>query len=175
MRKTNPLFTPHKLNYVLGQRPQVDCILCGIAENDERVENLTVYRTESFVVSLNLYPYTPGHLLIFPTMHRTDIRELSPQEASELHQLQVAALSVLDSLYHPRGYNIGYNIGQPAGASLEHLHLHIVPRFGNEVGFLDVLAGSRIIVEDPVQTRKRVIKAFSDYFDHSVDSTKLRS
>ncbi len=156
-----PLFVPDKLDYVQGRRPQVECILCAIAAKDENVANLSVYRNDIYIISLNLYPYNPGHLLIFPIAHLTDVREISPIEGQELHTLQQVTLTVLDQLYQPKGFNIGYNIGHPAGASIDHLHLHVVPRFSNETGFLDILSGSRIIVEDPLITRERISRAFT--------------
>ncbi len=155
------LFTPQKLSYAKGNRPAVDCILCAVAQENSQVTNLAVYRAGDFVISLNLYPYNPGHLLIFPTFHCLDIRELSPVQEQELHRLQRASLDILDKLYSPRGYNIGYNIGLPAGASIAHLHLHIVPRFGNETGFMDVISGTRVIVEDPATAREKIAQAFS--------------
>ncbi|OQY30340.1 MAG: hypothetical protein B6244_00330 [Candidatus Cloacimonetes bacterium 4572_55] len=161
MTRSNPLFTPHKLNYAMGNRPDVDCILCAIGAGDKRVKNLSVFHNDRFIVSLNLYPYNPGHLLIFPIAHYVDIRELSSEEEKWLQRMQRLSLTVLDELYQPRGYNIGYNIGRTAGASIQHLHLHIVPRFGNEIGFLDVVSGTRVIVEDPGQTREQMKNTFA--------------
>ncbi|MEW5768044.1 MAG: HIT domain-containing protein [bacterium] len=158
----NNLFVPSKLEYVRGQRPKVACILCAVADNDERVERLVVYREAGFIVSLNLYPYSPGHLMIFPERHVLDIRELNDEEGTRLHQLTKLSLDILERIYQPYGFNLGYNIGRPSGASLEHLHLHIVPRYGNEVGFLDVINGARVIVEDPLKTREKLKDAFQN-------------
>ncbi len=99
-------------------------------------------------------------MLLFPIRHVVDVRELKKVESSELHTLQVLCLDVLDSLYQPAGYNIGFNINRPAGASLEHLHLHIVPRYPNEAGFLDILSETRTIVESPRQTLAKLRRHF---------------
>ncbi|MDI6792662.1 MAG: HIT domain-containing protein [bacterium] len=138
------------------------CILCAVANNDERVERLVVYKEAGFIVSLNLHPYSPGHLIIFPERHVLDIREISDEEGLKLHQLSQLSLDVLGEIYQPHGFNLGYNIGRPSGASLEHLHFHIVPRYGNEIGFLDVINGARVIVEDPVKTREKLKEAFGN-------------
>ncbi len=112
-------------------------------------------------ISVNLYPFNPGHLMVFPTEHKTDIRQLSNAEFHELDHLQRLTLDILDELYQPHGYNVGYNLGSAGGASIDHLHLHIVPRYHNEPGIIDVLSGSRVLVEDPLITRDRVRAAFS--------------
>ena len=67
------LFVPNKMGYVRGKdKPDVDCILCAIVEENDKVVRLEVYRTDLFVVALNLYPYSPGHLMIFPKRHVTE-------------------------------------------------------------------------------------------------------
>ena len=158
----NNLFVPNKLAYIKGKaRPNVDCILCAIVERNDQVERLEVYQSALFTVSLNLYPYTPGHLLVFPKRHIVDVRELTPAEVLELHTVQALCLNILDTVYQPRGYNVGYNIGDASGASIQHLHLHIVPRYPRELGFIDIIGEARIIVEDPKVTQQRLIQAFT--------------
>lgn len=154
------LYVPSKMAYVKGKRPDVDCIFCAIAEMDKKVEKLEVCRTKRWVASVNLHPYNVGHLLLFPIRHTVDVRDLTKAEITELHSLQSLSLDVLDAVYAPVGYNIGFNIGRSAGASIEHLHLHIVPRFPNEAGFMDILSETRTIVEDPKQTIARLRKMF---------------
>ncbi len=159
------LFVPSKMEYANDiNRPNVECILCSIIkqEKDNAVVNLEVYRSSLFVISLNLYPYNPGHLLIFPIRHITDLRQLINEEILELNNLTNLSLNVLDVLYSPGGYNIGYNIGHCSGASIEHLHLHIVPRYEKEIGFVDIVAGAKIMVEDPQITLSRVSEQFKN-------------
>ena len=69
-------------------------------------------------------------------------------------------MNVLDSLYHPHGFNIGYNLGPFGGASIEHLHLHLVPRFKNEIGFMDIIAGARTFVGEPNEMVEKIRRAF---------------
>lgn len=132
----------------------MDCILCAVCHKDRKVTKLEVHRTKHWVVSANLHPYTAGHMLLFPCRHIADVRQLLENEVSEMIAVQKLCLDVLDAAYKPAGYNIGFNIGRPAGASIEHLHLHIVPRYPNEAGFLDILSETRSIVESPKQTVK---------------------
>ncbi len=156
------LFIPNKLEYVRGdKRPDVECILCAIVEKDDRVVRLEVYRSDLFVIALNLYPYAPGHLMIFPKRHITDPRMLAHDEVVELHKMQNLSIDVLEKVYSPQGFNVGYNIGEAGGASISHLHLHVVPRYKREIGFIDIIGGVKIIVEDPNVSLSRVKDGFS--------------
>ncbi len=169
------LFVPNKMPYAKGKnRPDVDCILCGIVEKNEKVECLEVHRTDLFVISLNLYPYSPGHLLIFPKRHIIDVRELSSEEVLHLHNLQCLSFEVLTHAYQPRGFNIGYNMGEASGASIPHLHLHVVPRYPRELGFMDVIGGTRIIIEDPNVTQEKLYGIFQEFTQTTDGNTKFQ-
>ncbi|MBI4831833.1 MAG: HIT domain-containing protein [Candidatus Lindowbacteria bacterium] len=138
----------------------MECILCAVCHKDRKVTKLEVHRAKYWVASANLHPYTAGHILLFPCRHVADVRHLLRKELVELSALQNLCLDVLDAAYKPAGYNIGFNIGRPAGASIEHLHLHIVPRYPNEAGFLDILSETRSIVESPKQTVEKLKSCF---------------
>ncbi len=164
------LFVPNKMSYARGKnRPDVACILCAIVEGDEKVERLEVHRTQLFTISLNLYPYSPGHLVIFPNRHVLDIRELNGTEVKQLHELQCLSVEVLGDVYQPRGYNVGYNMGEASGASISHLHLHIVPRYPRELGFIDVISGARIIIEEPNATQEKLKQVFQKFTEATQD------
>jgi ATP adenylyltransferase len=154
------LFNFNKLGYIRGAKRPDGCILCLVASGSPEVERLVVSETGLFVVSLNLYPYNPGHLLVFPRRHVVDVRGLEEAERSELDRLTRSCLDVLDSEMRPAGYNVGYNIGLAAGASIEHLHLHVIPRYPNEIGMAELLSGSRVLVQDPRVTQARLAAAF---------------
>jgi ATP adenylyltransferase len=160
MENMDRLFVPSKLKYVKGDRPNVACILCAVANKDPQVSSLDVFRTENFIVSANLFPYNPGHLMIFPIKHIETIESISNEEALELHNLQIKSLKILRRTYNTQSFNVGYNIGISSGASIDHLHLHIVPRYPREVGFIDVIGGTRILVEDPNDTVKNLREEF---------------
>lgn len=165
------LFVPNKMPYAKGKnRSNVDCILCAIVEKDEKVERLEVHRTKLFTISLNLYPYSPGHLLIFPNRHIFDARELRSDEVLHFHELQCLSFEVLLHAYQPRGFNVGYNMGESSGASIPHLHLHVVPRYPRELGFMDIIGGARIIIEDPNATQEKLLKIFQELSTGTEDS-----
>lgn len=159
----NYFFNFNKLSYIKGEKT-TGCILCKIVNCEKDIEDLTIYRNKMFLVSLNLYPYNPGHLLIFPLRHVEDIRELSMEENRMLCQMQGHFLNILDISHNPAGYNMGYNMGLVAGGSIKHLHLHIIPRYPNEIGIADLIAGKRVLVEDPGETKKNLLRITDDYF-----------
>ncbi len=148
-------FNFDKIAYLRGKRPD-GCILCLVRDGSEEVERLIAAETANFVVSVNLYPYNPGHLILFPKRHVRDIRELTAEERRELDALVDRCLGALDKSHAPGGYNIGYNMGLVAGASIDHLHLHIIPRYPREIGIAELIAGARVLVEDPRETLARL-------------------
>ncbi|MFQ3548035.1 MAG: HIT domain-containing protein [Termitinemataceae bacterium] len=144
-----------------GKRPE-GCILCLVTAGSDEVMNLTVYKAQDVTVCLNLYPYNPGHLLVYPNRHVKDIRELTLAEILSINSILRLALTVLDREYQPSGYNIGCNMGLNAGASIEHLHYHIIPRYPREVGIAELLAGKRVLVEHPQDSLHRLQTAFME-------------
>lgn len=158
----NYLFNTEKIKYVKGDKPDVKCILCAIRDNNPLVKNLTVHETENIIIAVNLFPFNPGHLMIFPRRHVSLINEITEDEALEMHSMLVKTIGILDEEFSPSGYNVGYNLGEGSGASITHIHQHVVPRYSNEVGFLDVLSGARVIVSDPVEIMNRLKARFSN-------------
>jgi ATP adenylyltransferase len=132
------------------------CIICGILAGEPGVVDLTVYRDDLAAVSLNLYPYNPGHLLVFPVRHTEDLRGLTREETLRMHDVTRYFFDILDGVYQPSGYNIGFNMGRTAGASIPHLHQHLIPRYATEIGIADLVAGKRVLVEDPRQSLEKL-------------------
>ena len=134
------------------------CTLCRVAaEPRERDEAVFVLdrATHNFVV-LNIYPYTTGHLMIVPYAHVARLGELPAEVRDEMLSLAARAESVLHERYRPDGINMGLNLGRCAGAGIvEHLHLHVVPRWWGDTSFMTVTAGTRVMPEDlPESWRK---------------------
>ena len=151
-------FNFDKIGYLKGSRPE-GCILCRIAEDDPDVVKLVILESELSIATLNLYPYNPGHLLVFPRQHLTDVRSLSPEGRKDLDDMRDRCLDALDQAMKPHGYNIGFNQGLAAGGSIEHLHLHIIPRYKNELGIADLIGGKKVLVQNPLDTQKLLREA----------------
>ena len=143
------------MEYLTEKKPD-GCILCLISTDSTEVKKLKVWENSLFVVSVNLYPYNPGHLIIFPKRHITDIREFTPEEERQMETITKYFLNILDKTHNPSAYNLGYNMGPVAGASINHLHRHLIPRYPREIGIADLIAGKKVLVEDPVVTCGRI-------------------
>ncbi|MBB6479105.1 HIT family protein [Spirochaeta isovalerica] len=150
------------MKYFREKKPD-GCILCLIYEGSKEVEDLTVYRSGLVSVTVNLYPYNPGHLLVFPNRHIQDVREMSEQEEREMSRVTKLTLDVLDDLFSPTAYNIGFNMGLEAGGSIDHLHQHIIPRYPREIGIAELIGGKKILVESPYDTAVKLTEAFNSF------------
>lgn len=159
----NSIFKHHlvargKLQYAKGHRPNVPCILCAVRDDNPEVSAFKIYQDPIFFVSLNLYPYNPGHLMIIPCKHVQKLDDLSDQDRNRFFELVVQCQKMLQELFSPTGFNVGYNQGQFSGASIDHFHIHVVPRYKSELGFIDIIGQTRVVVE-PVQAVVEKIKA----------------
>ncbi|MHA1147300.1 MAG: HIT family protein [Promethearchaeota archaeon] len=145
-----------KLEYVQGKdRPNVDCILCAVRDNDKRVKSLKFYEDDLIFVCLNLFPYNPAHSLIVVNRHIETFLELTKAEIERIFRAIQGLQMMLEDLYSPHGYNIGFNLGS-GGASIPHLHCHLVPRYGSELGFIDIIGETRVVVEDLTSVMKKM-------------------
>ena len=152
-----------KLEYVQGkERPDVDCILCAIRDGDKRVINLKYYEDNLIFIILNLYPYNPGHSMIVPNRHILKFTELTKDEIQHIFRAVQGLQNLLDDIYNPRGYNIGFNQGI-AGASIPHLHCHLVPRYGTELGFIDIVGETRVVPEGLDSVKRKIEKNINKF------------
>jgi ATP adenylyltransferase len=139
---------PEKAKYSKGlDRPKVDCLLCAMARGDKSVETRVIFQDENGMVVLNRYPYNPGHLMVFPKKHVEKLSDLNEKAFVALFNLVKKSSKLIEKTYSPQGMNIGINQGRSSGASVMHLHVHLVPRYENETGFMEVLAGTRVVHE----------------------------
>ena len=110
---------------------------------------------------LNKYPYSSGHLMTAPIRHAGVFGELTDAEALGVHRLAAAALDALGRIYGPDGFNLGWNLGRPAGAGIaDHVHLHVVPRWSGDTNFMPVLADVKVLPEHLLETRDRLREAW---------------
>ncbi|MDA8123972.1 MAG: HIT domain-containing protein [Deltaproteobacteria bacterium] len=143
------IFAPWRSDYIRSEKV-AGCVLC---RDSQRTEELVVSEGARCFVMMNLYPYTSGHLMIVPHRHLGSVTELAPEERSEIFQLLDLSVRVLTESMHPEGFNIGMNLGKTAGAGIaDHLHLHVVPRWGGDTNFISVIGGVRVIPEDVAGT-----------------------
>jgi ATP adenylyltransferase len=151
------LFTPWRLAYVTAASIMTpECIFCdALAHIDE--EPLVVYKGRQAFVILNKFPYNNGHVMVVPHRHAGRLAELDAVELAEMMALSQAVERALTDLYRPHGFNMGLNIGKPAGAGiLDHLHLHIVPRWNGDTSFMTVFGETRVLPEELSATALRI-------------------
>jgi ATP adenylyltransferase len=143
------LWSPWRSQYV-SQAPASDggCIFCRFAQEEDDAANLVAYRGQRAYVVLNRFPYNSGHLMIVPYQHTSEFGALPPETLTELMGLMGLCLEALQSAFAPDGYNAGMNLGSIAGAGIaDHLHLHVVPRWGGDTNFMPVLADVKVMPE----------------------------
>ncbi len=146
-----PLWAPWRLEYVQQADETPGCVFC------DPEDELVVHRGRHAFVLLNRYPYTSGHVMVAPFRHLSDLGELSDEEALEIHRLASTAVGALSQAYRPQGYNLGWNLGRVAGAGIvDHIHLHVVPRWAGDTNFMPVLADVKVIPEALVETAARL-------------------
>ena len=152
------LWTPWRRAFVEGaDNRSAECFLCAIvAEHDDR-KNLVPFRGERVFVLLNLYPYNSGHLMVAPYAHTGDLANLDVAIANELMQVTQRSIDVLQRAYRPDAFNLGMNLGTPAGAGVpDHLHVHVVPRWTGDTNFMPVLGETKVLPESLEQTYERL-------------------
>ncbi len=160
MAVTKQLWAPWRLEYIKQAGEQPGCIFCDAAAGDDE-ERLVVHRGELAFVLLNKFPYSSGHLMVAPYRHVGELAGLTDKEALEVHRLAVQGVSALRDVYGPEGHNLGWNLGRVAGAGVvDHIHLHVVPRWAGDTNFMPVLADVKVLPEHLLETRLRLVEAW---------------
>lgn len=145
------------MEYINNHGKVEGCVFCTALEGSDDLESLIIARGQRAFVILNLYPYTSGHLMVVPNSHQSSLDALDTATRSEIMELTNRAMQVLQAIYHPQGFNLGMNIGAVAGAGItEHVHMHIVPRWGGDTNFMSAVAGTRVLPESLEDTYLRV-------------------
>jgi ATP adenylyltransferase len=158
------IWAPWRLEYVkdAAKDNEDECIFCAKPAADDDEANLIVHRGQRCFVILNLFPYTNGHLMVAPYEHVGALQDLDAETVAELMSLGQSAMRRLEQVYSPQGYNVGFNQGRIAGAGFEnHIHMHVVPRWGGDTNFMPVLADTRVMP----QTLQQSYEALRGGFD----------
>jgi ATP adenylyltransferase len=151
------------MTYIASEKEE-GCVFCRYFESEpgEDRKNLILLRDGLGFVMMNKYPYNSAHLLIIPNRHVARLTELTDDELLALQKLLTRSLQVLEKIYTPDGFNIGMNLGKPAGAGIEdHLHYHIVPRWNGDTNFISILADIRVVPQHLETTYDQLKKGFN--------------
>ena len=152
-----------------------DCIFCQSSEGgvrfpsengvrlqpDPSPDALVLVRGRVAYVILNKYPYNNGHVMVVPNRHAPNLASMSADEQAELMRLTRHAEIAVTEAYAPHGINVGINLGRPAGAGvLDHLHVHLVPRWNGDTNFMTAIGNTRVLPEDLGESVKRLRPIF---------------
>jgi len=155
------LWAPWRLEYIQAADEQPGCIFCVAVEADDAT-GLVVHRGARAVVVLNKFPYASGHLMVAPLRHTADLGSLADEEVVEVHRLATRGLDALSRTMSPQGFNLGWNLGRIAGAGVvDHVHLHVVPRWAGDTNFMPVLADVKVMPEVLEDTREKLAAVWS--------------
>ena len=141
------LHAPWRIEYILSPKPELkQGLFARIAQSSDDEANLVVARDRTCFALLNRYPYNGGHLMVVPYKEAADLNGLTDEEVADLWKLVRRCLNALSAVMKPDGFNVGINLGKVAGAGiLEHLHIHVVPRWTGDTNFMPVIAGTGVV------------------------------
>jgi ATP adenylyltransferase len=155
------LWAPWRLEYIQRADELDECFLCAAASSSDDEGALVVHRGRHTLVVLNRFPYASGHLMATPYRHVGELSDLTDDEVLEIHRCAASGLGALAQTMRPQGFNLGWNLGRIAGAGLiDHVHLHVVPRWAGDTNFMPVLADVKVMPEHLSDTREKLASAW---------------
>lgn len=159
-----PLWAPWRMEFIEAAKP-AGCIFCNFpAEEGEEADrrNLVVHRSGRSFTILNRFPYNNGHVMVVPRAHVSRLEDLAPEAWDDLQAELRRAVAVIRAAYRPEGLNVGMNLGKVAGAGIEdHLHWHVVPRWGGDTNFMPVLSDTKVMIEHLDASWRRIRDGFA--------------
>ena len=154
------------MEYIEKHKEENGCVFCEALGSPDSPQNLIVHRAQLAFVIINRYPYTSGHLMVVPYAHEPSLEGLEAGMRAEIMELATQCMVVLRRVYNPQGFNLGINIGEPAGAGItDHVHLHIVPRWTGDTNFMSSLGQTRVLPETLEDTWARVRQVWQTQFE----------
>jgi ATP adenylyltransferase len=148
---------------VTGTASATGCVFCEAngSSPDAARDVLVLVRGRFSYVILNLYPYNSGHLMVAPNRHFGSLAGATVDELAEMMRFTRDAEVALTEAYQPHGINVGINLGRPAGAGIvDHIHIHLVPRWTGDTNFMSVVGCTRVLPEDLGDSAKRLRPIF---------------
>ena len=156
------LWAPWRIAYFTEPPPE-GCIFCLLPApgGPPDKESLILARFERVYVIMNKYPYNNGHLMVVPYRHAGRLEESDPATLGELLAVGGLCTRVQAEALGAQGFNLGFNLGRAAGAGIiDHLHLHVVPRWPGDTNFMPVLGDTKVLSEALEATWERLKPVF---------------
>lgn len=155
------LYAPWRHDYVtkvskkkgIEKASKDECIFCSQLQKNDDDAHFVLKRFDHCFVTMNLYPYNVGHIMVLPYDHKPDLHDLEPHVRAEMMEVVSTATVVLGTVLKTEGFNIGINLGSAGGGGLPaHLHIHILPRWRGDTNFLETLGQTKILSVDFTKT-----------------------
>jgi len=153
--KVEKLWAPWRVEYI--RNPGKGCFFCkGLKSKNYKKALIIEKRAKAFTI-MNRYPYNNGHLMVAPVRHIGALEYLNDDEILEINCLLVRVIKAINITMKPQGFNIGINQGQVAGAGVvDHIHVHIVPRWQGDTNFMPILSDTKIVSEALLHTYEKI-------------------
>ena len=161
------LYAPWRTQYVSAQAPKLKgCVFCNIVKLIDQDENLGVlHREDDFFIVMNKYPYSPGHFMIIPNFHTSNLEDLDPVVFAKIANYAQKGVKLLKDILNADGVNIGMNLGKAGGAGIEqHIHMHLVPRWGGDTNFITTIGDTRVYSSNMEDIYVKLKQNCADYF-----------
>ena len=153
------LWCPWRVEYFEREKPSPNFLSEAATASDDAA-HLVITRRKTAFLMMNRYPYAVGHLMAVPYRTTGDLSSLGENEVVELWNLVTHAQALLRAAMKAQGFNIGLNLGECAGAGIvDHLHVHIVPRWSGDTNFMPMLSGTRVISESVQSLYEKLMAA----------------
>jgi len=161
------LWAPWRIEYFKTGGATPNFLLDAANAADDAAHLVVARRKHTFII-MNRYPYAVGHLMVVPYRKVADLDGLTEGEKVELWESAALSQRILREAVKAQGFNVGLNLGKCAGASaVEHLHLHVVPRWDGDHNFMPVLADTRVLPEALEQLYHRLVAVSKSLTDQA--------
>ncbi len=158
------LYSPWRYDYVSEEKVE-GCIFCHISQNisDEKLQ--VIFHDEFCYVVMNKFPYSPGHIMVIPHFHTSQVEELDEEIWLVMSKRVKQGVKLLKEVMPAQGVNIGMNLGKAAGAGIEqHVHYHLLPRWNGDTNFITSIANTRVYPADFEKIFKTFKEKAKEYF-----------
>ena len=155
------LWAPWRIEYIRAPKKNNGTTFSSKLEKGTDEENLILFKGDHSFVCMNLYPYNNGHLLLVPYEIVDKPEDLNKETMNEIMKISTMSMKILRENMNAEGFNFGANIGASAGAGIaDHLHYHIVPRWGGDTNFMPVVGNTKVHVQGLQDTYDDLIPYF---------------
>jgi ATP adenylyltransferase len=159
------IWAPWRMKYIKSNNEKnrkKECVFCEkLSNKKDDKKNYILFRNKFVCVIMNIYPYNNGHLMVVVNRHVRDFTGLTQEEIYQLGNMIKLSLKIIKKVMKPNGFNIGINIGYAGGAGVvNHLHVHIVPRWIGDSNFMPVIGKTKVICELLDDTYSKLRKEF---------------